>query len=62
MLLDVGEFGAQKFESVIPTRFGLLAVRHGVLPIQRPEADFGVNLERPLLAIRRHCVVHLLDF
>ena len=34
----------------------------GELPVQRPEADFGVNLECPLLAIRRHCVVHLLDF
>jgi hypothetical protein len=62
MSLDVGEYGAKKIESFVPTRFGLLVVFHGTLSVQCPEADFGVNLERPLLAIRGDRFVHLLDF
>jgi hypothetical protein len=37
-------------------------MRHGVVLVQRPEADFGVNLKCPPLDIRRNRVVHLLDF
>src|ERR1039458_3401125 len=61
MALNVGEDGGQKLESVIPARFGLLIVPHGALPVEFPETNLGMNLERPLLALWRHCVVHLLD-
>ena len=43
MSLDVGEHGAKVIESVMDTRFSLLVMRHWVLPVYRPEADFGVN-------------------
>ena len=62
MLLDVGEFGAKEIESFIPARFGLLIVLHGALRVEFPETNLGVHLESPLLALWRHCVVHLLDF
>jgi hypothetical protein len=53
---------AQQIEPFVEASFLLLVVRHRALPVKRPEADLGVNLERPVLAIWRHCVVHLLDF
>ena len=62
MSLDFGEFGAQKINSFVSARFSLLVMRHRALPVQHPETNFGVNLERPLLAIRRDHVVHQLDF
>ena len=49
-------------KSVIPTCFLLLVVQHRGLTVQRPEANLGMNLERPLLALWRHCGAHLLDF
>jgi hypothetical protein len=46
MLLDVGEFGAQKCESFAPARFGLLVVLHGVIVVQRPSGEkWEFNLE-----------------
>ena len=61
MSLNVGELAEQKTEPFVKTCFLLLVVRHGVLPVQRAEADLRVNLERPLLALWRYCVIHLLN-
>lgn len=50
--MDFGEDRAQKANlAVTPLLSG-----------KRPEAKLGVNLESPLLALWRHCVIYLLDF
>lgn len=36
-------------------------MRHRAALVECPETHFRVNLERPLLALRRHRVVHELD-
>jgi hypothetical protein len=62
MPLDLWEEGAQQIEPFFPSSWGLLIVLHGTLRIESPKTNFGMNLERPLLAIRRDRIVHLLDF
>jgi hypothetical protein len=58
---NLWEDRAQKIKSFTPALFGLLAVLHGTLLVQRPKTDFGVNLKCPFLAVGRDCIVHLLD-
>ena len=48
-------------ESLSRALFALIFVSHRTLPVQRPKADFGVNLEYPLLNFWRDGVIHFLN-
>jgi hypothetical protein len=62
MAVDCRELRSQQIEALVNTVIDLFPIRHGAVLRQSPEADLGVNLERPLLAFRRDGVVHLFDF
>jgi hypothetical protein len=59
--LDIMKHRAQEIESFARTRSGSLVVNHRMLSGKRPEADLRMHLERPALAIRSDCVLHLPD-
>jgi len=60
MRFNLWEHSAQEHDPLCGTLLCLFVVLHRAALVERPEADLGVNLERPPLAIRRDRIVHLL--